>query len=100
MLARNCPQKNGKSCAECRRTGAVTDRKGVTFPIDCRSGCAEILNDRPVVLSDKALHGVDFRLLYFTLESAAECAEVMQAYREHKPPTGMFTRGLALRGVQ
>lgn len=100
MLARNCPQKNGRSCAECRRTGAVTDRKGVTFPVDCRSGCAEILNDRPVVLADKAFGNVDFTLLYFTLESAAECAEVMQAYREHKAPTGTFTRGLALRGVE
>ena len=82
------------------RTGAVTDRKGVTFPVDCRSGCAEILNDRPVYLAERTVGNVDFEVLYFTLESAAECAEVMQAYREHKPPTGTFTRGLALRGVE
>lgn len=100
MLTRNCPQKNGKSCAACRRTGAVTDRKGVTFPIECRSGCAEILNDRPVYLADKVLRGVDFRLLYFTVESAETCAAVLRAYGENLPPTGAFTRGPALRGVE
>lgn len=100
MLARNCPQKNGRTCAVCRQTGTVTDRKGVTFPIECRSGCAEILNDRPVYLADKALRGVDFQLLYFTVETAEQCAHILQAYRDKKPPTGDFTRGLALRGVE
>ena len=102
MLARNCPQRNGKTCAECRQSGRLTDRKGVTFPIECRSGCAEILNDRPVWLADK-LHEVqntDFALLYFTTETADQCADVLHAYQTGASPTGAFTRGLALRGVE
>ncbi len=102
MLMRNCPQQNGKTCRECRRTGSLTDRKGVTFPIDCRSGFAELLNDRPVWLSDKQneVQNADFRLLYFTTETAAECEDVLRAYRTGAPPTGAFTRGLAFRGVE
>ena len=102
MLMRNCPQQNGRSCAECRQSGTLTDRKGVTFPIECRSGCAELLNDRPVWLADKRneVQNTDFMLLYFTTETAAECADVLRAYRTGAAPTGAFTRGLAFRGVE
>ena len=102
MLMRNCPQRNGTSCAECRRSGAVTDRKGVTFPIECRSGCAELLNDRPTYLLDKQadVAGADFALLYFTKETTAECARVLRAAEEQAEPDGIFTRGLAFRGVE
>ncbi len=102
MLTRNCPQRNGKTCSACQRRGQLTDRKGVTFPIDCRSGCAEILNDRPVYLLDKQteIQNADFLLLYFTTETAAECAEILHAYENGAEPSGAFTRGLAIRGVE
>ena len=102
MLTRNCPQKNGKNCRECQRHGELTDRKGVTFPIECRSGCAEILNDRPVYLLDKQadVQNTDFALLYFTKETAGECADVLRAYETGAKPVGAFTRGLAFRGVE
>lgn len=102
MLMRNCPQRNGKSCHECQRTGSLTDRKGVTFPIDCRSGFAELLGDRPVWLLDKRddVQRADFALLYFTTETADECARVLHAYCTGAAPTGAFTRGLAFRGVE
>ena len=102
MLTRNCPQKNGKSCRECQRQGSLTDRKGVTFPIDCRSGCAEILNDRPVYLLDKQddVRNADFVLLFFTTETASACGDILHAYETGAEPTGAFTRGLAFRGVE
>ena len=102
MLTRNCPQRNGKTCAECGRTGALTDRMGVTFPIECRSGCAQILNSRPVYLADKQreIAGVDFLLLYFTVEDARQCADVLRAFADEAPPADAFTRGMAFRGVE
>jgi putative protease len=102
MLTRNCPQKNGKSCSACQRRGELTDRKGVTFPIECRSGCAEILNDRPVYLLDKQadVQNTDFALLYFTKETAAECQTILHAFETGAEPSGAFTRGLAFRGVE
>ena len=102
MLTRNCPQRNGRTCRECGRRGELTDRKGVTFPIDCRSGCAEILNDRPVYLLDKQddVRNTDFVLLYFTTETAAECESILRACETGAKPAGAFTRGLAFRGVE
>ena len=102
MLTRNCPQRNGKTCGECRRTGTLTDRKGVTFPIECRSGCAEVLNSCPVYLADKQreMAGLDFMLLYFTTEDAHACGDVLRAFRAQTPGEGAFTRGLAFRGVE
>ena len=101
MLMRNCPQNNGKTCAECARTGSLTDRKGVTFPIECRSGCAELLNGQPVYLLDKKddLRGLDFGLLYFTRETADTCRSVLRAWRSGAQPDCVFTRGAAYRGV-
>ena len=101
MLTRNCPQKNGRSCRECLQTGSVTDRKGITFPIECRTGFAEILNAQPTYLLDKKhdWETMDFALLYFTKETREECSRILHAYRNGEPPDGAFTRGLAYRGV-
>lgn len=101
MLMRNCPQRNGKTCADCGRHGSLTDRKGRTFPIDCRSGCAELLNTVPVYLADKQadLQGLDFALLYFTTETREECARILHVWERGYPPNSEFTRGLAYRGV-
>lgn len=102
MLTRNCPQQNAKTCAQCGRKGMLTDRRGLLFPIECRSGCAEILNSRPIYLLDKQaqMRNLDFLLLYFTVESRAQCREILDAARSGVPPQGDFTRGLAFRGVE
>ena len=102
MLTRNCPQRCGKTCEECAQSGKLTDRLGTTFPIACRSGCAELLNSRPVYLLDKQseIRNADFLLLYFTTESREECGRILDAARTAAPPSGDFTRGLAFRGVE
>ena len=103
MLTRNCPQKNGKSCAECKRMGKLTDRRGIEFPIDCRSGCSEILNSVPVYMADRLseIRNMDFMLLYFTNESKEKTSLVIQDYiKGSKKPHGEFTRGLLYRGVE
>lgn len=103
MLTRNCPQKNGKSCTECRRSGKLTDRRGIDFPIDCRSGCSEILNSVPVYMADRLseIRNMDFMLLYFTDENKEKTSLVIHDYiKGSKKPHGEFTRGLLYRGVE
>ena len=103
MLTRNCPQKNGKFCSECNHTGKLTDRRGIDFPIDCHSGCSEILNSVPVYMADRLseIRNMDFMLLYFTDESREKTALVIQDYiKGTKKPHGEFTRGLLYRGVE
>lgn len=102
MLTRNCPVKNKKTCAQCGRSGSLTDRKGISFPVDCSGGCSEILNSKPVYMADRLdeIKNAGFILLYFTTESKREAAEIIEAYKLGKAPRGDFTRGLFYRGVE
>ncbi|MBQ3150680.1 MAG: U32 family peptidase [Clostridia bacterium] len=102
MITRNCPVKNGTDCKSCRQNGSLTDRKGMEFPVDCRSGCAEILNSVPTYLGDKKedIKNIDFLLLYFTKETKQECEHIISLFKKGLPFDGDFTRGLALRGVE
>lgn len=101
MLTRNCPVQNGTTCAVCNRSRALTDRKGVSFPVRCRLGCSELLNSRPLTMQDRLRElPVDFGVLYFTDESRAECAKVIDACRSGAPMDGEYTRGLYYRGVE
>lgn len=102
MLCRNCPQKNGKTCAECKRTGRLIDRRGVEFPIDCHTGASEILNSVPVFMADRLteIRNMDFMLLYFTDESREAVSEIVNSYVKSGKPHGEFTRGLLYRGVE
>ena len=102
MLTRNCPVKNKKSCAECGGKSCLTDRKSISFPVDCSSGCSEILNSQPVYMADRLdeIKNADFILLYFTTETKEEAAEIIEAYKNGKKPAGGFTRGLLYRGVE
>lgn len=102
MLTRSCPIRNGMDCAQCSRGQSLTDRKGVCFPVRCRGGAAEVLNSCALDFADrmKEMEGMDFALLYFTTESRAECAEIMQRYRTGMRADSGFTRGFYDRGVE
>lgn len=102
MLVRNCPQKNGKTCKDCKRNGKLVDRKGVEFPIECRMGVNDILNSVPVYMADRLseIRNMDFMLLYFTKENKETCAEVISSYIRSGKAKGEFTRGLLYRGVE
>ncbi len=102
MLTRNCPIKNGTDCRHCQKSRSLTDRKGVSFPVQCNNGASELLNSKPIYLADKqqAFRNTDFALLYFTTESADTVSRIVQAYSAGTPPTDKdFTRGLYFRGV-
>ena len=101
MLFKNCPIKNGKSCADCDKNNTITDRMGIEFPVRCRMGYSELLNSVPVWVLDKkqSMKNLDFELLYFTNEDKQRVAEVILAAKTEKQPDCKHTRGLFFRGV-
>lgn len=102
MQTRNCPVKNGTTCDKCRKHGSLTDRMGVTFPVECTPFASTLLNSVPIVESDKReqFEFADFSLLWFTTETKEECEKVLESYRRGDAPQGEFTRGLLYRGVE
>lgn len=102
MLTRNCPQKNGQSCSDCKQNGKLIDRRGVEFPIECRMGANDILNSVPVYMADRLneIRNMDFMLLYFTKESKENVREIITSYINSGKAKGDFTRGLLYRGVE
>ncbi len=102
MITRNCPIKNGKSCADCGAKSCLTDRMGIKFPVICGEGYSQVLNSRPIYMADREreTNFASFYLLYFTTESPEECEKIISDIFAQKEPTGEFTRGLYYRGVE
>ena len=102
MLTRNCPVKNGTTCDKCKKSGFLKDRKGLLFPVRCRTGYSEVFNSAPVYLADKRddIKGVDFLLLSFVDESREEAARIIREYSFGGTPPKTFTRGLYYKGVK
>lgn len=105
MLLRNCPAKAAFSCAACGQDRRLTDRKGVSFPLMCTHGCADLLNSVVLYTADKwrDLPPVAFVTLYMTDESAQRVKQITAAYAEAPnggaPAAGTlcpdgFTRGM------
>lgn len=101
MLFRNCPGKNGNGCAECDGRCALTDRKGIEFPVMCRGEFSEMYNSRPVWMLDRRgeLKGLDFQVLLFTDETKERCREVIKAAAFSGKSDIEHTRGLYYREV-
>ncbi len=101
MVTRNCPVKNEITCKECNNNSALTDRKGISFPVRCKEGCSFIFNSVPLSLLDKTdeITNVDYDLLYFTAENSQEVEEVLKAYKNKTNPVKDFTRGGFFRKV-
>ncbi len=95
MLLRNCPNKNGRDCADCGGRFEICDRKGISFPLLCRGGYTELFNSRPLYVADRTAEftSADFFIASFTTETAGEAATVIAAAAAHKPPQGEYTRG-------
>ena len=102
MLTRNCPVKNARTCAECKKSSSLTDRKGISFPVICENGFSQLLNSRPTYMLDRLseIKNTDFDIMFFTLETKRQAAEIISDYKKHSAPDGEFTRGLFYRGVE
>lgn len=101
MLTRNCPLKNGRTCDRCDKRGYLTDRKNIQFPVMCRAGYSELLNSAPLYMGDRLseIPDVDYLLLYFTNETAAEASEIIDMYNRGDKPIGDYTRNLYYRDL-
>ena len=98
MQFRNCPLRAQTGCAACRARGELTDRRGVKFPVECgEKKYSTLLNSVPLHIADKDLHGLDHGILWFTRESAAECAAVAADYRAGRKSERERTGGLYYR---
>ena len=92
-ISKNCPIRAQVGCKNC--THSLTDRLGRRFPVLCgkhRGGYARMLNPEPVYLADRA-PSASFRLLFFTVETAARCGEITRLVLDKLPFDGKFTRG-------
>ncbi|MBO4881425.1 MAG: U32 family peptidase [Firmicutes bacterium] len=98
MKCRACPGKTAKGCGSCTGLSKMTDRTGTEFSLICRDRqYAEILNSVPLYVADRAVPKLDFEELYFTTESAEQCAAVLALYREKAPADFPRTAGLYFR---
>ncbi|HWQ06059.1 MAG TPA: U32 family peptidase [Feifaniaceae bacterium] len=93
MHLRNCPVRAAIGCKACAKSGSLTDRLQISFPVECEEmRSADLLNSVPIDLAGRSLGGLDFQLLYFTRESADEVAEIttrfLSAQKTDKPHTG------------
>ena len=92
-ISKNCPIRAQVGCKNC--THSLTDRLGRRFPVLCgkhRGGYARMLNPEPVYLADRA-PSASFRLLFFTVETAARCGEITRLVLDKLPFDGKVTRG-------
>ena len=100
MLTRACPLQNIHDCAHCDKTGVLTDRKAKKFPVRCGLGVRTIYNPVPIYMGDKpGALAVDYGVVYFTLESREDAAQILDSIRTHAPFEGDFTRGLYFKGT-
>lgn len=98
MLMRACPQKDFSGCGKCNGKTALTDRKGIDFPISCHNKEFCVLhNSVPLYIGDKKLDMLDFGILYFTTESTQQCVNIYKKARSHRTIDGQKTNGLFLR---
>lgn len=102
MLTRNAPDGiRPQDCKDPLSLPELTDRKGVRFPVAQNGDAFELLNSRPLYLSDRTaeLPNGLFRVFWFTNETEREVERVLQAYETGAPAETEFTRGLYLKGV-
>lgn len=100
MLTRACPLQNVTDCAHCSREGALTDRKGMQFPVRCGGGVRSIYNPVPLYMGDKpGALAADAGIAYFTIETAARAGQVLRLLQAGAAFDGPFTRGLYFKGT-
>jgi putative protease len=92
MITEKCIGKEIGDCDACK-AGKLTlvDRKGISFPVLQSFGHRSIIvNSLPHYMADRSkeldLSGITMRHFIFTVESKAEAAKVIDAYKRSLPP--------------
>ena len=97
MRFRNCPVRAHLGCEKCGGRGALTDRRGVQFGVECgEKRYSSLLNSVPLHIAGRDDPG-DFRLLWFTRESREQCGQVIEDFLLGRPSDGPRTGGLYYR---
>ena len=97
MRFRNCPVRARLGCAACGGTGELTDRRGIAFPVECGERLySTLLNSVTLDIAGRD-DPVDYRLLWFTRESRADCAAVLERFRRGEKADSPHTGGLYYR---
>ena len=98
MRLRACPGKLAGGCAKCGGDIFLTDRKGVSFRLECfEKRYSTLLNSVPLHIADRDLAPADYMILWFTTESGEDCARILREYRDRAPGAGERTGGLYYR---
>ena len=99
MRFRACPVRANLGCEACDGRGVLTDRRGVTFPVECGDKkYATLLNSVPLHIAGRDDPG-DFRLLWFTRETRERCGAVIEDFLLDRPGDGPRTGGLYYRAL-
>ena len=97
MRWRNCPVRANIGCEACGGRGELTDRRGVVFPVECgQKRMTTLLNSVPLDIAGRD-DPADYRVLWFTRESAAECAAVTGRFLRDERTDDPHTGGLYYR---
>ena len=98
MHFRNCPVRAAIGCDRCKKTGRLTDRMHIDFPVVCeQQRYSTLLNSVPLDLADRKLAGLDHQLLYFTIESSAQIEAITDRFQRGQKTEKPHTGGLYYR---
>lgn len=98
MLFRSCPARGKNGCRGCSGRDKIKDRNGTEFTVLCGDRkYSTLLNSLPLYIGDKELSGVDFKTLYYTVESKERCRSVYGLFREGAEFDDKRTNGLYYR---
>ncbi len=107
MLTRNCPIRNVKTCAECRKSPNnryLHDRTGRKFKVICDGTTSQILNSENLYMADRLreVRDVSFFLLMFTDETGESVNRTLSEYLSGVGTSSKndITRGLYYRGIE
>ena len=103
MSFRICPARNEKGCGKCNGMPEISDRFGNKMTILCKNKTySRLLNPQPIYMADKLdqIQNASFVILHFTVESKAQCLDVIDKYRNGDKADVPFTRGLYYKEVK
>ncbi len=92
MLTEKCIGQELGGCEKCKNEQLeLCDRRGVVFPIRKRFGHRSIIfNSVPVYMADKKNELAKYKIFnehfIFTIENKNEVSEIIEAYKNEKPP--------------
>ena len=95
------PWNCNNGCGGCRGEGEMTDRTGARFTVLCADRRYQtLLNGVPLHLGNKKQAKADFKLLYFTTESPAECERITREIKRNEESALPRTGGLYYRELK